>query len=224
MRSISALLFAMFAAVQLFASPDSLEVVKPRHQLAVNATFFLKQFLNFSNSSIEPISPYLLTYSVVKKGHGFRTGIGVDFIHSENTEDDSDDVRTVSGTAYDMRVGYEYQLQLSRAWWLFTGIDVIARFNKDKVVSGTAFDNFTTETKEHGFGAGPVLGIQVNFNKRIGLFTETALYFTNSKSVRKEESGIFQQVDDSKETTTITQIRFTLPTSLFFVIRFGSIN
>jgi hypothetical protein len=192
---------------------------KMENDVCVNTTFFIKQVINLSGTSLE-ISPYIVGYNFFPvKSHGLRVAVGGSFTHS-NTNPDSTFVQISKTSEVDYRVGYEYRYFFGKYWTFFTGVDFTNSFivNYTKVNSST--DIISTSNNTWSVGGGPMIGIQANIGKHISLFTETAFYYKYASTRNKTSSLNFpdlnvNQISDIEQTGS-----FLLPTSLFFVFRF----
>ena len=192
---------------------------KMEHDININTTFFIKQLINFSSSSLA-ISPYIVGYKFFPvKNHGIRFAIGGNFSkHTQNP--DSTDVQITNNSEIDYRIGYEYRHFFGKSWVFFAGVDFVNSFVNNSSRVNSTFDIVTTSTKTWSIGGGPVAGIQVNINKRISLFTETAFYYTFASTKNKVSSLNFPFENSNKVTDVLQTGQFILPTSLFFVFRF----
>ncbi|MGB1247440.1 MAG: hypothetical protein ACPG4Z_01040 [Chitinophagales bacterium] len=214
------------------AQKDKKEYIneKSKHEIGVNATFFVKQFFNFSNTTLE-ISPYAFSYKFISKNnHAFRTGIGMDFraLNDPAEEDDDLDIKN-SSINLDWRVGYEKQVAISKKFIFTGGVDFVNDMRIQTVKStqnlfvgpiGPPLESeVKTTNSEIGFGVGPVIGFQVNFTDRIGLYTESALIM--KQTMIKNETKVSEAPDlDTKDKSSEIRMDFVLPTSLYFAIRF----
>ena len=83
----------------------------------------------------------------------------------------------------------------------------------------SGFDRVTTSTDVTGIGGGPVWGIQFNLNDRLSLQTEAALYALSSTTKEKSQFSSNPEFNTNDKSNNMA-IAFTLPTSVFFVVRF----
>jgi len=138
------------------------------HQVGINATAFIKQFLTFNNNITVTNSPYLLTYKHITEGGGLRTGLGLsysDIIESPA----SGGVRRAKTNAasIDFRLGFEAQKQLNKRWLFYYGLDALYSYRllrvQSSVLTPSPFQpnsEIITDRETFGFGAGPVLGVE----------------------------------------------------------------
>ena len=189
------------------------------HDINVNTTFFIKQILNFSSTSLE-ISPYIVGYKFFPvRNHGLRFALGGSFNKSTQSPD-STFVQISKVSEVDYRVGYEYRKFFGKRWMFFAGVDFINSFTVNYTKVNSSTDIITTSNNTWSIGGGPVIGIQINISKRISLFTETAFYYTYASTRSKTSSLNFPDLNVNKITDTEQTGKFLLPTSLFFVFRF----
>ncbi len=190
-----------------------------RSEVGINSTFFLKQIISLSDTSIA-ISPYLLTYKLMFNNFGIRTGIGVSYKKEKRTEDEFEDNDTETNSSYDFRIGLEYQNQFHNRWSANVGLDFIYKNNTSKFVADSGFDVFTQETTVKGTGGGPVLGLYFHFNKNLSIYTEGAFYFVRKKEKEIREFTNFPQFDNSEDLVEIAELETFLPATLYVVFRF----
>ena len=212
-------LIMLIPFMQAMAQSDSTATQKNYpHYLSVNGTFFLKQFLNFAGAGTTiTASPYVLEYKFLPKHHGFRFSVGGSYSQNKNYLDSSQ-ITITSSTSFDFRLGYVYQKKIAKRWAFFVGADVVAHISNSFLRVNTTEDIVTTKTSSYSIGAGPSLGFQFTINKRLGLFTETAFYYTFTGS--KQGHTFVNNPDFNDSTHSIgNNLVFILPTSLFFYVR-----
>jgi hypothetical protein len=192
---------------------------KYTNQIGVNTTFFFKQFLNFSDNNTIAVSPYVLTYKLISpRNHAFRMAVGGIYSNKTETFKNTGQLpRKTNAYSLDFSAGYEYRIPLSERWLCFTGADAITDLASSKVVATDPSDEVTTITQTTEYGGDLLVGIQFNISKRISLFTETSVQFTNSKSTF-EAKFLNNPGFNSKQVTRETSVNFVLPTSLFLAI------
>ncbi len=226
MRIIS-FCFLLMAVSYVQAAPntDSLAInhkkrVKMEHEININTTFFIKQLVNFTGTSLA-VSPYILGYKFFPvKHHGLRFGIGGNF-SSQTQNPDSNFIQVNKSSELDYRIGYEYRHFFGKWWVCFVGVDMVNSFTASSSKVNSFTDIVTTSNNTWSLGGGPVVGIQANITKNISLFTETAFYYTYSSTLSKTQSLNFPQENINKLTNFGQSGKFILPTSLFFVFRFN---
>jgi hypothetical protein len=224
MKFLSLLIsFITFSYGAIAQSADTARVAHPKqkmeHDVDINTTFFIKQVLNFSSTSLA-ISPYIIGYKFFPvKNHGVRLAVGGNY-NSHTQNPDSTFVQINKSYELDYRLGYEYRRSLGKSWVFFTGADLVGSFsgNTSKVNSFT--DIVTTSNTTWSIGGGPVVGIQLNISKRVSLFTETAFYYTYASTKNLTNSLNFPSENVNKVTDATQTGQFILPTTLFFSFRF----
>jgi hypothetical protein len=213
------------ASTQCALGQTDIKELNPyKHQIGINTTLFIKQFLSFSDNNIMADNPYLFTYKYIgNKGTGLRTGLGFSFVGNKNSSNgnvglvpDSTDSR------FYFRVGYEKQFVLSKHWIAYGGIDVRYQTEKTKVV--TTVSTFpqnqvsTISNKNLNIGLGPVLGFEFIINKRMSLNAEaTVIYFYNEQRKKIEDSRFPALNSDSYTSRSLASI--SVPTTLFFIVK-----
>ncbi len=215
-------LFTLLLSTPLLAQEEG-DATKPakgvKHELAVNATFFIKQFLNFSEDNSIEISPYAISYKRINsKLKVFRFGLGLTLLNSKFQDDALPSDRVTKNISLNTRVGFEKQFQLTKTWSTYIGVDLTGSYGVSSTSFNNGFEEVTTERTSWNIGCGPVLGIQVHFNDRISLFTETAFYYAYQETNDKSTFSVSTFQNDTDKLTE-QRIRFVLPTSLFFAVR-----
>lgn len=226
------ILFSIFSFSAFAYKGDSTEVVqKTKHELSLNATFFVKQFFNFSNNNNIAVSPYAVSYKLITpNNNAFRTSIGLFYSGTKDPIEDSNDKIVSSALTLDYRLGYEHRFKLGKKWIAFAGIDVTNSLVKntttrfiDVFTPTPPFDDVTVKITSNdqiiGFGVGPVVGVQINFTPRISLFTESSFLF-NQSFLKSEVVADSPLVEERKDKSSATSMQFVLPTSLFFAFKF----
>ena len=220
--------FAMGASATEIGAADSTKpapaAVPPKpekvnqHYLSLNATFFLKQLLTFTNGAVTvTASPYIFEYKMLHKKQGFRIGLGGNLNNSKTTNDQNQ-VTVKKASTFDIRAGYVYQSSLGKRWAYFAGVDVTGQSAKSTSTDNTAVDVLTTKNDGYTVGFGPSFGIQFNISNRVGLFTESAIYYAYNHQSTNVTSSNFPSLNTSS-TTIGNSIQFVIPTSIYFFVR-----
>lgn len=194
--------------------------INATHQLGLNATIFIKQFLSFSNASVSvQSSPYVLDYSVTfNKKHGLKASLGGSY-NNLSRQNSNTETEFQNRYSIDYRLGYFYHIKIAKKWGVQVGADVIASNANSLIRNNTTFDITTTSTKSFSIGGGGDLRMLFNINKRIALFTETGLYFTNTSSQEKIVSNNNPSFNRDIKSSS-KKIEFIIPASIFFAIKF----
>lgn len=222
-------LFIILSIVnQLYSQTDILE--KPlKHQVGVNANLFIKQFLNFNGAVPTVNNPYLLQYKYFFKPMlALRTGIGFSSNKSEEKDVNLKIERTSS--LFDYRIGIEKRKLIHKKWLMYVGLDLTYNNNGNRNKSTTLFDDgfnppttVITEVKNNTnlYGLGAVYGIEFSLNKHLKLLTETSITFEKGeRSSSSSTTGSSFPVTPINRNTKLTNVNFTLPNFLVFVLSF----
>lgn len=195
------------------------------HQVSINATVFIKQFLTLSNNVTAINSPYFVTYKNLKNGKGFRAGIGGNFNTRKDNPNNGITYSTSQTVAVNLRVGVEKQERLNERWLFYYGLDALYNYNLSRTKS-TSVGGFPPKPNEiisdnesFSAGAGPVLGVEFKLGKRISLNTETTAYLTAGENRRRITNPNFPNFDTNEYTST-GNLNIIIPTSIFFVLHF----
>lgn len=219
---VLATVFIIFTAIAAVNAQDTTKQ-QLRHQIGINTTLFVKEFLSFNNTVFAADNPYLLTYKYVLGGKGaLRTGIG---IHLNSQKQSSSSVINVPDSTqlnYYLRAGYEKQFTLAKRWIGYIGGDI--RWEYEKTVSKTTVTPTppnqlsTVTSKNTALGAGPVLGIEFVINRRMSLSAEGALLYFYRESHETAEDSRFPSLTTTDYSATNTTA-LILPTTIYFIIK-----
>jgi hypothetical protein len=190
------------------------------HEIGINSTFFIANFISFSGNIPNLVSPYALHYKMWVGRHGLRVGLGANFREQHDDATDNSGGFTSTTTQVDARIGYEFQLPLARRWNMYFGADLVYQYALSSQKNNTGFATVETSTTGNTLGGGPVLGIQFFINERISLGTETTCYF-ESQSIVDATRSDFQPTFDSEQSSSDKSFSFIPPTSIFVNIRFA---
>lgn len=187
-------------------------------EVALNATTIFNNFLNFSGDDVSLI-PYHFSYKSIKEnGKAFRLGAGLRLNTTKgeafSTDFFSDDLKT-RNALIDLRLGFEKQRKITDRWLFYTGMDFILGLDHFRFESDN--NDFTSKRRNFRTGLGPVLGLQFMFSERIGLFTESTLYFIR-QDVKSEFDNGGSSTDSEKSSSN--DLSYVLPSNIFFFFRF----
>lgn len=232
MKQILSILFCLIFVCSYAGKKDSTTVKQDfTHELSLNATFFIKQFINFSGNNNIAISPYALSYKLINaKNNAMRFSIGMDYRSTVDPIEDTPDKVSSTSVNLDYRIGFEHRFDLGKKWMAFVGADITNSLSKNKTTTTSTIINPSPPFNEIeakilrndqtvGIGMGPVVGIQINFTPRISLFTESSFLFTQNIS-KSEVRSTPAFVPESKDKFSSSSMQFILPTSLFFGFKF----
>jgi hypothetical protein len=172
----SIFVFSLFIATSVFAQEKAVETtteeIKTIHQVGVNGTSFIKNFLSFTTTAIV-LSPYLATYKIIfPSGWAYRSGYGFNYAFTTK----SDVSRDQSSLGLDVRQGIEKRWNMGKKIKGYVGLDILYGLQHTSITT-SVFSNKTDEISiENRLGIGPVLGLEYFFNKHFSISTEGSLY------------------------------------------------
>lgn len=164
------------------------------NEFGIDATSFLKQFLNFNSSTTYPsyYQPiYYLTYRRHFNGGNLRAAIGADFQDNQlapNYPTDSNKYYLKSTSIYAL-VGWEFYNNLGKRWQVFYGLDFrtsLSNRRDDEMYSDGGY-TYGEETRSQVYGLAPFLGFRFNLTKRLSILTETSY----SVNMEQDENKTF---------------------------------
>lgn len=188
------------------------------HQIGINGTTLLKQFISSGDTSIVQ-SPYILTYKLVMGSFAFRAGAGGTYLTERIQEEGFADTETRQEYTIELRGGVEYQTNMNR-WQGSFGVDLIGYIQDDRFISDTGFDKVTIGNQIRTWGVGPAIGLRFLVNEHLSIYTEGAIYYTMGDRISSRLFTNFPQFDDKVDEAAINETRLFLPASLYIVYEF----
>lgn len=190
-----------------------------RHELGLDATPFLTQFLSLTPGGFA-YNPYFARYRFHLEKWALRAAVGGNV---RTQEDLTNDTITVDyqQTAFQLYVGIERKTQLSRRWQCFFGLDLYwSRLNDKSDRFHLKIKESTHQSRqEDNFGVSPFLGFRFSFTERLSLTTSA-----NLQIYYRTISGQSLFTPDTSRNNVYEssgwQSRFNSPLSVFFNFRF----
>ena len=195
------------------------------NEFGVDATGFLKQFLNFNTQFGSYYSPtYYITYRRHFKSGNIRAALGGDYRNNQIQNAFQGDSSKLynKGYSYYFRIGFEHSNELSKRWQVFYGIDFMPNYvyNKNDAPywNGGYANGYENKTKI--FGVAPLLGFRLWLNNRLSLSTEASLSLNWEQNKGHKYyipvSGQYPpRPDDSETETKKVYTSFGQPLSVF---------
>lgn len=225
MKKLFALSLLLVCFVSIHAQGNEEPDKVYNHQLSLNATNFISNYLTFNNNAIVSNSPYIVAYKYLENGKGLRAGVGVNFANTKQNPNNGQTSVKTNTMGLDLRLGYESQFNLSKHWLFYLGLDAVYAYDLSRTVT-TSVQGFpptpqeiSSDNESFNAGAGPVLGLEFKINKRISLNTETTAYFIYRENRRRITNPNFGSFN-TNEFTASTRMNIIIPTSIFFVLHF----
>lgn len=212
--------FSRTTFVLLFSFGIPALKAQSRHQIALNATQFVKQFVVPNNAGITSISPYLIQYRNIRKKMNYRAGIGGNYRFLNEDNQSSRFTRNTDAWSYNSRLGVDFTRAINDHWYFYYGLDALYNRNYSKVsttpMNGGAFISKSINTqKGYTYGAGGVITIEYRLSPKVTVYTEATLSLTRSRTYEKNENPDFP--NSKFETKTRSgAVNFSSPINVFF--------
>ncbi|MBK6832490.1 MAG: hypothetical protein IPO17_16635 [Flavobacteriales bacterium] len=223
MRSIRAALLPvpMFLAIATNAQEEPEQERKLNDEIGLDMTYFIIQFTQDATPGVD-LDPYYLTYRHLFRKVNLRAGIGV--LYKDSQEDISSFnpyPQHTTSTTFDVRVGAEQAMVLTRRWSCFYGVDLLFGMDnnfRDNIHQFGEFHYYGQETNTTTAGGAAVLGIRFNINKRISLLTEASWRYTIGEEAKRTfyepiSEGV-PYLEDDTFVTQVQQVAFSPPLSI----------
>ena len=152
-----------------------------RHELGLDATSFIKQFLSFNNQTQGYVPRYYLTYRYHFKHSNLRAAAGGTY-KNENVK--SPNISNPNRArdfekSFDFRIGYEFTKTLNGRWSAFYGLDLrpsVSHIKNDDIGQTSGYTRgFKSDSRM--IGLAPLLGFKYKINHRLSLTAEASISF-----------------------------------------------
>jgi hypothetical protein len=199
-----------------------------RHELGLDGTNFIKQFLTLNNQSQAYNPKYYLTYRFhFKNESNLRAAIGGTYRKENTKSPNSSDPNRAQDfeKSLDFRIGYELNKKLSRRWNVFYGLDLrssVSHLKNDATGQINGYQRGTkTDIKQTGVA--PLLGFKLEINNRVSLTTEASLVINYHEEFsyfyyKPLFNGVPTRPDDNKKDTYNWYSSFNQPLFIILVI------
>lgn len=222
MKNILTLCIFSVIGTQTLSAQDFVPIkdtTKTLHELGVNATFFVANFLTFSGNTPVSVDPYAIQYKILAKGRdGFRLGFGANYRSFDQSEDNN--INKTWNSQFNARLGYEHRAQVAKKWKIFFGSDIVWAYKNATSEVNNGFQNVKIKNIERSLGTGLVFGIQFFASKRVSMGTETSAQFLFTEF--EESTSIGGNLPDSDVVKSeLATFNFVLPTSIYINVALG---
>jgi hypothetical protein len=180
-----------------------------RHEFGLDATGFVRQFLNLNTNTEIYIPTYYLTYRRYLKSGNIRAGIGATYSYNDNIDPNNVNVKKLEYISYSLnaRIGWEFIKELSERWQIFYGMDIRPDYlytKNDRMFQNNGIAS-GSEVKTQQFGVAPLLGFRFKLNDRLSILSESSFSIVMQKSKQKNYftalPGINQNIPDNTFST-----------------------
>ncbi|OFX36850.1 MAG: hypothetical protein A2X08_14550 [Bacteroidetes bacterium GWA2_32_17] len=180
--------FLSIGILTVLAQDTTMKSKVYRNEFGIDATGFVKQFLNVNQSEFSNYySPtYYLTYRRHFKCGNLRFAIGGAIESQDLAPAFTGDSNKYHRNSYsiDTRLGWEFSNDLSKRWQVFYGLDFRPSYSYSKNDAPYWNGGYAngSESKSQIYAVAPLLGFRIKINNRLSLSTETSLSFNFSQS------------------------------------------
>jgi len=201
-----------------------------QHTLSVQVNPLLRQLFSFGEVEADN-TPFLMNYHLnsAKHGWGLRVGAGLNYF--EVKDNDGITARNTGQTQYAIRLGGERKIDLGKRWEVGYGLDAVMQRDENNTTTVvSSFDTITTVSKSSitRLGGGAMVWIRFRLSEHILIGTESSVYYQtgtlreNVEVTRRDFSvpGAPQTTIRNEFNTTLTEIPFRVPVSVFLAVRF----
>lgn len=194
-----------------------------QHEIGLDLNF-INVFLPLENVRIGTRGSYQFYYRRYRPNKKIlRMGLDIGFSGSFD-RNQTDLARNNNSVAINYRVGWGKQKEVFNKGMIFYGVDWLIRPFYSSTRVGESFkdakDGNFKATYRLTTGVGPFIGLQYNFNPRLGIFTELNYYIVTAltiEDIKFEENAIGDTATDKKIDYDDT---LRLPTSIALFYKF----
>lgn len=208
------LYFSFYTELNAQYVPNN-EYYYSKNEIGVSVTSILSNVLSFNANNVQ--TPYGIFYRHRFDKMFLRVGLDLSY---DKSDDSSFDPATgvffdseLETTLANLRIGLEKNIQISRKFQFFGGVDVFGHFESE---NNTLNFNFRSEETRYLAGLGPAIRLEYKLGKRIFISTESTLYF--GYGTDKSEVFVDGSIFDS-DVNTAYKLKLTLPQVLFISIQ-----
>ena len=167
---------------------DTTKTKQHLNEFGIDATGFLKAYLNIGNSQQYPVyynPTYYLTYRRHFSAGNLRISVGGDFYNNEVAPIYNNDstIYHNKGNSFYATVGWEFYSNLNKRWQVFYGMDLrtamVFQKNEQGYTNGGYVEGSDSRTQDYALA--PFLGIRFKITKRISILTETSYSINTEK-------------------------------------------
>ncbi len=217
-------------SVGLRAQNSGETTAKWQHTISVQINPLLRQLFSFGDVEADN-TPFLMNYHLNSAKHGWGARVGVGLNYLEVKDNDGITARNTGQTQYAIRLGAERKIDLGKRWEVGYGLDAVMQRDENNTTTVvSSFDTITTVSRNSitQLGGGAMVWIRFRLSERILIGTESSVYYQtgtlreNIEVTRRNFSipGAPQTTTKNTFNTTLTELPFRVPISVFLAIRF----
>lgn len=215
-----ALLISTFAMAQEHTTlNDNITKPKIRHSLSVNTASVYRRLLKIATDSTTLNEQFMYRLHL-SPTRAFRLGFGGSYNTVNDKLENFLDSKVLMTKSLNMRLGYEINRKFSNKWAVFYGADAICFLKNTTLTNDSGFDKVSIITTNNSLGVSTFIGLKYNFNDRLAIYSESAIYYLINRNVRVADFEKFPEFNDTKDRNTTQKINYFLPTGLYLQYTF----
>lgn len=214
-------------------APKPPKIRKPRvnyhHELQLESGAFLNQLFRVfglvNDDAPYKASPYFVAYKYRlstknDKSGAIRFGLGGIFDRQEETVGGFADKKQTDTTAFNGRLGFEFQRDLGDDFKWFFGADLVLQNHQKRLYSDSGVDQVVDKTVGWTKGVGLMMGIRWDFTDRASIGSEMNLQFLNFQGERTLNFTANPQFDKLVSKVNNSSTSFLGPANVYLSWRF----
>lgn len=192
-----------------------------KHQLGLNCSQFVKQFITPNSTAFTGNNPYLLTYRMHRSKINYRAGFGGNYSFTNEDNQTSQFLQNSDIWSFNSRIGIDFNRSITKRLNFYYGLDFTYNQNSSIIKTtskGGGFINNTTVTRKgRSMGAAGAFTFEYMIQDKISLFTELNLNFSRGRTSEKVDNPDFPNSSTENKTRTGNFIVIA-PISIFLSI------
>jgi hypothetical protein len=191
------------------------------HQLGLNCSQFVKQFITPNNTAFAGNNPYLVTYRMHRTKVNYRAGFGGNYSFVNEDNQTSQFLQNTDAWNLNSRIGFDLRRSVMKKLNFYYGLDLTynqtSSIIKTTSKGGGFISNTTVTRKSRSTGVAGAFTFEYMLQEKISLFTELNLNFSRGRSSEKVDNPDFPNSSTENKTRTGSFV-VNVPISIFLSI------
>jgi hypothetical protein len=191
------------------------------HQLGLNCSQFVKQFITPNNTAFAGNNPYLLTYRMLRPKINYRAGFGGNYSFTNEDNQTSQFLQNTDIWNMSTRIGFDFNRSITKRLNFYYGLDFTYSQNSSIIKTtskgGGFISNTTVTRKGRSTGAAGAFTFEYMIDEKISMFTELNLNFSRGRSSERVDNPDFPNSSTENKTRTGNFV-VNAPISIFLSI------
>lgn len=207
-------LFLACCSLWGFTKNDSLKISNQNFEIGINSSLIFDRALNIISNADYNNNEYE-NYLFLLKFKFIRLKVGAAFSGFDNGEVQASpyiqNINKRQNFDTNLKLGVEFNAPISKRFSTIYGGDIIFDYGFTSKTEDFNIDRLKTTSTRLSYGLSPFVGLQLNFNDKLSLTTETNWAFVFSQNIEKERSEVFVSVLGTTRKSSSNASRYQFP-------------